>query len=91
MAHVLIEASKKPLGNLRRILRDFDLEEGEDDLYGQGFDASGVEDLVSELNKEGFAMVTKPGVFSKRTFAVKGKDGLVVQKLDDVVRVFYSE
>ena len=47
-------------------------------------------DLVECLNKNGFKMNVKNGILTTDRFAVKGKGGIVLQRLGTSFRIFYS-
>jgi hypothetical protein len=44
---------------------------------------------VDLLGQTGFCMRVMPGVFECKTFALKSPDGLVLQKLQDALRIFF--
>lgn len=48
------------------------------------------EETCNVLNKLAYAMRAHPGVFEKVTFAVKGNDGVCLQKVQVALRIFFS-
>jgi len=68
----------------------FDVELGTEDINGE-MDASDVEELADELNKLGYKLQIKPGVFQKETFALVGKGKLTLQYLKGTLRIFYPD
>lgn len=45
---------------------------------------------VTILNKCGHKLRVEPGIFGRSTFALKGRDGIVLQKVPGAIRVFFS-
>lgn len=45
---------------------------------------------VEELNRLGWALRVNPGIYDKAVFALKGKDGLVLQRVNNNLRIFFS-
>jgi len=45
---------------------------------------------VDELNELEYQLRVQPGILSRQNFAVKGKDGIVLQRLGNNLRVFFS-
>jgi len=45
---------------------------------------------ADELNKLDYQLRIQSGIFSKPSFALKGKDGIVLQKLSNNLRIFFS-
>ncbi len=48
------------------------------------------ESVSAELNAMGYALKISPGVYSKPNFALKGNDGLILQKVMNSLRIFFS-
>jgi hypothetical protein len=48
------------------------------------------ETCVDTLNNMDYQLRVQPGVLSRQSFALKGKDGLVLQKLSNNLRIFFS-
>lgn len=44
---------------------------------------------AQELNKQGFELRIDSGIFSRQVFALKGKDGLVLQRVNHNLRIFF--
>lgn len=42
------------------------------------------------LDKLGFTLTVVPGVYGKPSFALRGKDGIVLQKVQNGLRIFFS-
>lgn len=49
------------------------------------------ERIATELNKLGWKLRIKQGVYSNPTFALKGKDGIVLQKINKMLRIFFTK
>ena len=45
---------------------------------------------VDELNALDYQLRVQPGVLNKPSFALKGRDGIVLQKLSNNIRIFFS-
>ncbi len=70
---------------------DFDFNKGDDNLFLDQVSKEDMSDVADELNKLGYKLKITPGVFDKPTFALKGKDNIVLQKVDqNTVRIFFT-
>jgi hypothetical protein len=49
-----------------------------------------VEICASELNRLGHQLHIQPGILTRSSFALKGREGLVLQKLGNSIRIFFS-
>ena len=68
-----------------------DFEEGEDNLFLDNPDRQNMSDAANALNRLGYNLRIDEGVFDKPTFALKGKDNLVLQKVGTALRIFFQE
>lgn len=48
------------------------------------------ESVSAELNAMGYALKVNPGIYSKSNFALKGNDGIILQKVMNSLRIFFS-
>jgi len=48
------------------------------------------EQTADVLNGMGYELRILPGIYNKPTFALRGRDGLVVQKVQTALRIFFS-
>jgi hypothetical protein len=48
------------------------------------------EQTAEVLNGMGYELRILPGIYNKSTFALRGRDGLVVQKVQSALRIFFS-
>jgi hypothetical protein len=44
---------------------------------------------AEELNRQGYNLRIDPGIFGRQVFALKGKDGLVLQRVNHNLRIFF--
>jgi len=47
--------------------------------------------VADKLNKLGWALRINDGVFDREQFALKGKEGLILQRVNHNLRIFYSK
>lgn len=76
----------------RALIRvDFDFNKGDGNLFFDGADSEDMQAVADELNKIGYKLRITPGIFDKPTFALKGKNNLVLQKVDsNTLRIFFT-
>src|SRR3569833_214686 len=96
-SEVHAEFNKKRDGDLRKIqvaMRKLDL------IFSFGvhhlFHKSNVNEVIhdalraaEELNRQGYELRIDSGVFSRQVLALKGKDGLVLQRVNHNLRILY--
>lgn len=46
---------------------------------------------VDELNRLAHQLRVDAGILERQTFALKGKDGLILQRVNNSLRIFYSK
>lgn len=89
------DSKRKALSLIRESLRrlDMDFKVGEPNhLYITSLDVpTDCEDVINELNKQGHKFRHTPEVLKRRQFAVRTPDGLVIQRLGQNIRIFYSK
>jgi len=49
-----------------------------------------VEICAAELNRLGHQLHIQPGILTRSSFALKGREGLILQKLGNSIRIFFS-
>jgi hypothetical protein len=52
--------------------------------------AKEIEICIDELNALDYQLRVQPGLMSKPSFAFKGREGIVLQKLSNNIRIFFS-
>lgn len=96
-SEVHAEFNKKRDSDLRKLqvaLRKLDL------IFSFGvhhlFHKSNARDVINEaqraageLNRQGYQLRIDSGVFSRQVFALKGKEGLVLQRVNHNLRIFF--
>jgi len=92
---LMAEFNKSKDSDLRSVKRalsrvGIDFEEGDDNLFFDNPDKQDMSDTADELNKLGYNLRIDKGVFDKSTFALKGKDNLVLQKVGTALRIFFE-
>lgn len=76
---------------LRRVDLPFEYEDGDNKhLHMEIEHPEDVQDVVDELQKQGFKLRIDKGVLAKNSFAVKAPNGLTLQRTGTHLRIFYS-